>query len=427
MTFFKKLSIKIMVVAIIFSSAISVNIAKVSAEGDTLALNAEAAILLDADTGQVLYEKNADKLLGVASMSKMMTEYLLLEAISKNKITWDQEVLIDKYVHDLSGAPNLSNIGLTDGETYTVKELYEAMAIYSGNGATVALAQLLGGSEANFINLMNKKAKELNMKDYNFVNSSGLNNADLLGQIPAGGPTDENLMSARSTALLAYSLLKTYPDILKTTSIEKLQFKDGRTYPNFNWMLPGLTFGYDGVDGLKTGSTDFAGACCTITAKKNGQRVISIVMKCKNKEERFRETAKILNYAFSNFSKKQVSEANAKIKGKNTASVIKGKTDKVTIVAKSKIEIIVDKSNSTKYVLKFSPDKKKFDKKGNLTAPVKKGEKVGTALLVDSEGKEVSFIDRKGSLITQTDVVTTKKVEKANMFVLFFRSIKEMF
>jgi D-alanyl-D-alanine carboxypeptidase (penicillin-binding protein 5/6) len=274
---------------------------------------------------------------------------------------------------------------------------------------------------------MNKKAKELNMKDFYFVNSSGLNNADLLGQIPAGGPTDENQMSARSTAILAYSLLKDYPEILKTTSIEKLQFKDGRTYPNFNWMLPGLTFGYDGVDGLKTGSTDFAGACCTITAEKNGQRVISVVMKCKNKEERFRETAKVLNLAFSNFSKKQVSEANAKIKGKTTVPVIKGKTNKVTIAAKSKIEIIVDKNNSTKYELKFSPDKKKFDKKGNLKAPVKKGEKIGTAVLVDSEGKEVSFIDGKGSSTTQTDVVTTKKVEKANMFVLLFRSIKEMF
>lgn len=416
-----------MLFAIIFTSIISVNVATVSAEEDTLALNAEAAVLLDANTGQILYEKNADEMLGVASMSKMMTEYLLLEAISKNKVSWDQEVLIDKYVHDLSGAANLSNIGLTDGEKYTVKELYEAMAVYSGNGATVALAQLLGGSEANYIKLMNKKAQELGMKDYKFVNSSGLNNADLLGQIPAGGPTDENLMSARSTALLAYSLLKKYPEILKTTSIEKLQFKDGRTYPNFNWMLPGLTFGYDGVDGLKTGSTDFAGACCTITAKKNGQRVISVVMKCKNKEARFQETAKVLNYAFSNFAKKQVSAANATIKGKKTVPVLKGKTNKVGITAKSKIEIIVGKNNSEKYQLKFVPDKKKFDKKGNLTAPIKKGEKVGTAILVDSQGKEVSFIDGKGSSATKTEVVTTQKIEKANIFVLLFRLIKEKF
>ncbi|MDF2558319.1 MAG: serine-type D-Ala-D-Ala carboxypeptidase [Bacillales bacterium] len=427
MAIIKKICIKVMLFAIIFTSIISVNIASVSAEEDTLSLNAEAAILIDADTGQVLYEKNADEMLGVASMSKMMTEYLVLEAINKNKISWDQEVLIDKYVHDLSGAPNLSNVGLTDGETYTVKELFEAMAVYSGNGATVALAQLLGSSEANYIKLMNKKAKELGLKDYYFVNSSGLNNEDLLGQIPAGGPTDENLMSARSTALLAYSLLKDFPEILKTTSIEKLQFKDGRTYPNFNWMLPGLTFGYNGVDGLKTGSTDFAGSCCTITAKKNGQRVISIVMKCKSKEARFQETQKVLNYAFSNFSKKQVSKANSIIKSKKTVPVLKGKTDKVKIAAKSKIDIIVGKNNSEKYQLKFVPDKKKFDKKGNLTAPVKKGEKVGTAILVDSQGKKISFIDEKGLSTTQTVVVTTQKVEKANIFVLFFRSIKEKF
>ncbi len=156
------------------------------AESDNLGLKAEAAIIIDGETGQIVYEKNADKVLGIASMSKMMTEYIIMESIENGKISWDQKVKINKYVHDLSKAPNLSNVGLTEGEDYTVKELYQAMAVYSGNAATVALAQLVSGSEKSFVKLMNEKAKELGLKNHKFVNASGLNNSDLLGQYPSG-------------------------------------------------------------------------------------------------------------------------------------------------------------------------------------------------------------------------------------------------
>ena len=153
------------------------------AESDNLGLKAEAAIIIDGKTGQIMYEKNADKVLGIASMSKMMTEYIVMESIKNGKISWDQKVKINEYVHNLSKAPNLSNVGLTQGEDYTVKELYQAMAVYSGNAATVALAELVSGSEKSFVKLMNEKAKELGLKNYKFVNASGLNNHDLLGQL----------------------------------------------------------------------------------------------------------------------------------------------------------------------------------------------------------------------------------------------------
>ena len=130
------------------------------AESD-LGLKAEASIIIDGETGQIIYEKNADKVLGIASMSKMMTEYLVMEAIKNKKITWDQKVKINEYVHNLIKNTNLSNIGLTQGEDYTVKELYSAMAVYSGNAATVALAELVAGSEKNFVKLMNEKAKAI--------------------------------------------------------------------------------------------------------------------------------------------------------------------------------------------------------------------------------------------------------------------------
>ncbi len=394
---------------------------------DVLSLNAGAAILLDADTGQILYEKNPDELLGVASMSKMMTEYLVLEAIEDKKITWDQEVKIDSYVHELSAAPELSNVGLTEGENYTVKQLFEAMAVYSGNAAAVALAQTVAGSEAKFVEMMNAKAEEMGLKDYRFVNATGLNNADLMGEIPAGEPTDENLMSARATAKLAFNLLNDYPEILETTSIEKLQFVDGREYPSFNWMLPGLTFGYPGVDGLKTGSTDFAGACFTATATKDGHRVISVVMKCESKNARFEETRKLLDYGFNTFAEKEVYPAKSKVEGTDSIGVTNGKADKVTFSTKEPISVITDKNVKSNYKLKYTPDKDKLDEDGHLVAPVKKGEKVGTATLVDENGEAIQFINDDMAKSITTDVVVDKAVEESNIFVRSWNSIADFF
>jgi len=395
-----------------------------AAEDDELGLSAEAAILIDAETGQILYEKNADKLLGVASMSKMMTEYLVLEAIDKGKISWDQKVTIDEYVHKLSAAPGLSNIGLTQGETYTVKELYEAMAIFSGNAATVALAQLVGGTEKNFVKLMNEKANELGLKDYNFVNSSGLNNSSLLGEYPAGNEDDENLMSARATAKLSYQLLKDYPEVLDYAKVPRLKFRDGRTYDNFNWMLPGLIYEYEGVDGLKTGSTEFAGACFTATAEKNGQRYISVVMKTDSKNSRFTETKKVLDYAFNNFTTEEILAKGYQDKSQKTVGVSKGKEDSVAIKTNKAVELVVKNGEEENVKTKLVINKDKLDEDGNLVAPVKKGDKIGYLTVETDNNYGTITGDSKG---VRVDVVAAETVEKANWFVLSMRAVGGFF
>ncbi|MEH6948321.1 serine hydrolase, partial [Bacillus sp. JJ634] len=228
-----KMTLMFMTVFVLALSQFAYQPGKAQAESDNLGLKAEAAIIIDGETGQIIYEKNAEKVLGIASMSKMMTEYIVLEAIHNKKISWDTKVQINEYVHKLSKAPNLSNVGLTQGEEYTVKELYGAMAVYSGNAATVALAEKIAGSEKKFVQLMNKKAKELGLKNYKFVNSSGLNNSDLLGNYPSGDANEENVMTAHDIALLAYRLINDYPEALDYSSISKLKFRDGREYPNF--------------------------------------------------------------------------------------------------------------------------------------------------------------------------------------------------
>ncbi|MCU9615351.1 D-alanyl-D-alanine carboxypeptidase [Caldibacillus lycopersici] len=400
------------------------------AAGDNLNLNAAAAILIDGETGQVLYEDNADELLGVASMSKMLTEYLVLEAIKEGTISWDQEVTISEFIHNLSSPSlGLSTVGLTQGEKYTVKELYETMAIHSANASAVALAELIGGSEANFVKMMNEKAEELGLGDYYFVNSTGLNNADMLGHHPEGtDANDENKMSARAVAKLAFRLINDYPEVLDTASVSRLEFRDGRTYDNFNFMLPGLTFEYEGVDGLKTGSTDYAGYNFTATAERNGQRFISVVMKTGSQIQRFEETKKVLDYAFnSNFENQEIFPAGYTVKGSETLPVLKGKEDSVKIATKDPINLVIKNAEKENYKAKLVIDKDKLNKDGELVAPVKEGDVVGylTYEYVGEDGKDLGFIDSKGPL--KVDVVATETVEKANWFVLMMRGIGGFF
>jgi serine-type D-Ala-D-Ala carboxypeptidase (penicillin-binding protein 5/6) len=399
---------------------------KAQAESD-LGLKAEASIIIDGKTGQVIYEHNADKVLGIASMSKMMTEYIVLEAIKNGKITWDQKVKINEFVHKLSKAPNLSNVGLTQGEDYTVKELYSAMAVYSGNAATVALAELVSGSEKKFVELMNKKAKELGLKNYKFVNASGLNNKDLLGNYPAGNESEENVMTARDVAMLAYHLINDYPEVLDYASISKLKFRDGKEYSNFNWMLPGLIFAYDGVDGLKTGSTDFAGYAHTATAIRNGQRYITVVMKSTSKNERFADSTKLLDYAFGQFGKEEILPANYQVKGKETIPVVKGKEDVVNVETKDALNLLVENGKKDNYKVNLVVDKSKLNEEGELTAPIKKGEKLGYITVEAKDGKNYGFIANNQSKAITVDVVAAESVEKANWFVLSMRAIGDFF
>ncbi len=424
---YKQFSVFVAVFILSLTTVFSGFINKAEAAEDPLGLNAEAAILVDGETGKVLYEKNADVVLGVASMSKMMTEYIVLESIDKGKISWDQKVKINEYIHKLSAAPGLSNVGLTQGEDYTVKELYSAMAIHSGNAATVALAELISGTEKNFVQLMNKKAEELGLKDYKFVNASGLNNSSLLGNHPAGGANDENVMSARATARLAYRLITDYPEVLETASQARLEFRDGRTYDNFNFMLPGLVHEYEGVDGLKTGSTDFAGYGFTATAKRGDQRFISVVMKTDTRDTRFTETEQVLNYAFSNFNKETILKKNYQAKGQKSVPVVKGKEDSVKIHTKDELALTIKNGEKDQYQPKIVLDKKKLNEDGELTAPVKKGEKIGYMTVEAKGGEPVSFLTEDGEKLAKVDVVAAESVEKANWFVLSMRGIGGFF
>lgn len=420
--------LRISLISVLLFSVFAGASVNASAETD-LGLTVDAAILIDADSGKILYEQNADSPLGIASMTKMMTEYLLLDAIDEGTVTWDQEYQVTDYTYRMSQNRALSNVPLRADGSYTIRELYEAMAIYSANAATVAIAETIAGTEAEFLTLMNKKAEELGLEGYKFVNSTGLNNADLFGMHPAGtGAEDENVMPAKSVAKLAYHLLKDHPNVLETSSISKKVFREGTEdaigMENWNFMLPGLVFEYEGVDGLKTGSTNFAGQCFTGTAERNGTRLISVVMKAVDangqgtRKARFDATKKLFDYGFTQFSKQEIVPANYTFKKQETVKVTKGKEDEVAITVKEPISIMVKSSEKDLYKPKLVLEKE------SLEADVKKDTVVGSVIVERTEGTDYGYIDGKE---ISSDVVTKEAVERASGFSLFFQGIGNFF
>ena len=437
-----KKSAAILMALVLFLSLFT-GLNKAEAQGPALKVNADSAIIVDGQTGQVLFEQNADSVLGIASMSKMMTEYILLDYIKRGKVKWDDEYSVSEVVYKISQNRLLSNVPLRRDGQYKVRELYEAMAIYSANAATIALAEVMAGSEANFVKIMNEKAKELGLKDYKFVNSTGLANKDYVGMQPEGtSPDDENVMSARSVAKLAFRLINDFPDVLKTASTPVKVFREGTTdrivMKNWNWMLPDLLFGYKGMDGLKTGTTEFAGYCFTGTAMRDGKRFITVLQNAKGADgkdvdgdagykARFGETRKMMDYAFSNFSKEEILPKHFQVKNQKTVPVTKGKASKVKIYTKSPIDLVINNGDKDNYTPILTLDSTKVNKSGELTAPVKKGDKVGTLTLKAKDGRKISFLTDDNQKGIQVDVIAAENVEKSNWFVLMMKGIGSFF
>lgn len=398
---------------------------------EALELEAKSAILVDAETGKILYAKNPDEKLPPASMTKMMTEYLVLEAIDKGKIGWDTKMQVSDYAYEISANPGFSGIGLRQNVDYNVRELYEAMAIYSDNATTIMLGELIAGSEGEFVELMNEKGEEMGLIDFEFVNTTGLENADLGENYPEGTEADGiNYLSARSSALLAYHLINDYPESLEISSIPETDF-DGQTIVNWNRMLPHegsnfKQFYYEGVDGLKTGQTNLAGYCFTGTAERGGQRLITVVMGTDSEAQRFKETAKLLDYGYERFKTEEVFPAGYQLEDEATLPVSKGKEKTVKIATQESFHLPISESQKDIFEIQYNFDKDLLNKDGELIAPIKKGEKVGTAELIYNGENDFGYIiDEPGQ--KEVDLVTLDSVEKNNWFMIALEAIGDFF
>nr|WP_238590882.1 D-alanyl-D-alanine carboxypeptidase family protein [Paenibacillus beijingensis] len=375
---------------------------------NTLGLNVKAAILIDADTGQVLYAVNADEPRPPASMTKMMTEYMVLEAISKKEITWDTQVTVSEEA--ASTPADGSQVYLAQGDVHTVKELYTAMAVASANDATIALASFLGGSEQGFVAKMNEKAKEMGLKTAVFTSATGL--------------LDTTLMSASDVAKMARMILQQHPEFLDYSSIPSQKFRARDTHPMINndWMLANnkgipafKPYVYDGVDGMKTGYLGAAGYCFTGTVKQGDTRLISVVMGTRSKGARFTETAKLYNYAFQSLEKKTAVQAKSVVKTVESVKLSKGVSTSVPVVTESDMSLMVKKGATPDVTLVAS----KVPASGELVAPVKQGQKLGTVTYRYKDAETGATMDKTVNLIAAEDV------DKASWWRLMFRGIKD--
>ncbi|HDR8488337.1 D-alanyl-D-alanine carboxypeptidase family protein [Bacillus thuringiensis] len=420
---FHKRFIAIITVLTLFCSMV-VTSGSASAETDpAIDVKAGSAILIEANSGKILYQKNADESLAIASMTKMMSEYLVHEAVDKGKLKWNQKVRVSEYAHKISQDRSLSNVPLENGGSYTVYELYEAMVIYSANGATIALAEAIAGKEVDFVKMMNDKSKEFGMKNYKFVNSTGLTNYDLKGHYPEGTtPEDNNKMSARDCAILAQRLIQDFPNILDTAKIPKKTFQKGGKYPiemvNFNWMLKGLIKQYEGVDGLKTGTTSEAGDCFTGTVERNGMRLISVVIKTNSHTARFDETKKLYDYGFANFEVKKVYEKDSVVQGHETVRIGNAKDKDVVVQAKQAVSLPVQKGSKDVYKKEFKVLNEEQE------APIKRGITISQMIISPQDSTDPGFLSGKS---LKVDFVTKYEVEQANWFIRSMRAIGSFF
>lgn len=357
----------------------------VLAEED-FAPNGKSAILVDNLSGKVLYEKNADEKLAPASMTKLASMLMVMEAIDNGNLKYEDKVTISEEAANMGG----SQVFLQAGEVYTVYDLLKSVAIASGNDAVVALAEKIGGSQSGFIDMLNKRLKEIGATNTNFVNAHGLD-------------AEGHYSTARDMSIIARELLK-HPKILEFTSIyeEYLEKNDGSRI----WLVNTnkLVRFYDGVDGLKTGFTKTAGYCLTATASKNNFRLISVVMGEDTSENRSSDTVKMLNYGFNTF---KINIIKTKGESLGKVRVEKGKQDKANIVLlNDATEILKNTDPVTEYSFNLKVNK--------IKAPVKVGDVVGTAEIIDSEG----------NIVDEVDVTVEKDIKKANILDYMLRNLK---
>ncbi|QOY35956.1 D-alanyl-D-alanine carboxypeptidase family protein [Anaerobacillus isosaccharinicus] len=349
-----------------------------------LAKESSSAILMERDTGTILFEKNSDEQLPPASMTKIMTMLLIMEALDQGKITLDEKVRTSERAASMGG----SQIFLEVGEEMTLEEMLKGIAIASGNDASVAMAEHLAGSEENFITMMNDKAKSLGLSNTNFMNSNGL-------------PAENHYTTAYDLAVISKELLK-YEDILAYTSLYEDYLREG-TDKKF-WLVNTnkLVKFYPGVDGLKTGFTREAMYCLTVTAKKNDMRVIAVVMGAKTPKERNRQITEMLDYAFSQYSTHNLYDRGHII---TTSKVSKGQKPMVEVVTSESVSVLTKKGeniDNVEEVVTINED---------LKAPIKKGEQIGTLRL-----------EKEGTVLVEVPLVANEEIGVASWWQIFKRT-----
>ena len=353
-----------------------------------LATSASSVIVMEPTTGEIIYERNSHERRHPASMTKIMTMLLVMEAIEKDIIKWDDMVIVSSNASGMGG----SQILLETGEQMSVYDMFKGLAVASGNDAAVALAEKIAGTEEMFVKMMNDRAKELGLQDTNFKNCHGLDDAN-------------HYSSAYDMAIMAKELVK-HEKIFEFTSIyeDYLRKDTDRSF----WLVNTnrLVRFYKGVDGLKTGYTSEAGFCITATANINDMRIITVVMGEPDSETRNKDVSSVFDYVYAQYGLQKIIDTETILE---EVSVEKGKVENIGIVAKEEITDLYNK-NDVKGEFTYDVEV------DNLKAPLSKGDVVGKLTLKENN-----------NVIRTIDLTINEDVEKANIFELYLRYLKQIF
>ena len=357
----------------------------VFAEGNTdLGLNAKSAILMEESTGNILYESNPDERLPIASVTKVMTMLLIMEAVDSGKISLDDMVTVSENAMSYGG----STMFLETGEQLTVNDMLKGIAVASANDGCVAMAEHLAGSESAFVDMMNEKAKKLGMENTHFMNTNGLDE-------------DDHYSSARDVAIMSRELMK-HETIFNYTSIWMDTLRGGKfQLANTNKLI---RF-YDGANGLKTGSTSKALCCLSAAAKRNDMQLIAVVLGAPTSAERFASAKSLLDYGFANYAVNTQITAGDEVQ---KIAVEKGVDKEVGVVASDSCSTLVKKGQEDNITKEIKIDE-------TITAPIEAGQKIGTMT-----------ISRDGEVIADIDLNASSAVEKKGIGLIikdFFATI----
>lgn len=345
-----------------------------------LAPNASASLLMEASSRQVLYSNHEKEKLFPASTTKIMTMILLFEAIEKGSLKWDEELTCSAYAASMGG----SQIYLEEGEKMSVADLFKAISIASANDACVMIGERIAGTNDNFVKMMNEKAKELKLVNTHFVNPTGLHD-------------DNHYTCALDLGTMAAYLIEMGGErLLQTTSLYDSYIREDTAHKFWLVNTNKLLKSYQGADGLKTGYTKEAGYCIVSTAKRNGLRLIAIVLKESDPKVRNQEVSQLLDYGFSLYENITLFQKNDVIEKVN---IDNARVSQVEIIAKDDIQYVQDKNDTTKVTYQMNYT--------NLVPPLKKGEVVGHLLLMRGDVNIGSF-----DVTVKTDVEALSFVEK---------------
>ena len=373
--------------AILLSLCLILTMLPLRAQAAALEVKGKSAVLMDIATGTVLFEQNAHEKLAPASVTKVMTLLLIMEAIDSGKIGWDDEVITS----EAAAAKGGSQVYLKVGESMRVADMVKSVAVSSANDCACALAEHIAGSEPAFVEMMNKRAQELGMNDTHFVNCTGLDDDE---------NAKDHLTSAYDIAVMSRELMKNHPDITKYTTIWMDTVRNGEFgLANTNKLV---RF-YPGATGLKTGFTSKAGYCLSATAQRDGLGLVAVVMGCETSQDRFAACKQMLDYGFANYGL-----VDPDVPENSTVSVKLGKQNSVMAVPAENVQLLIDKSQLNTVNVQVQLEEQ-------VTAPVSKGQRLG--MLTVKAGQQV---------LAQVPMVAGEGVEKltwGDLFVMVLRRL----